>query len=167
MSKGLGHVGRAVLAAFEDDPDNAFTTEELCERAYPDEREWAAEREQRVAVLRAVKGLAARRPDLGIRDWRSDGRGGEAVFYCRYRVLSYATARLKAENWRDEALRAKLGPGGAHYERVQPGGAWMRHTEMAIAERDGDHEKLARLEAEQKAAIDALSGRVSAAKVAR
>jgi hypothetical protein len=81
MSKGLGHVGRAILAAFEDEPDNAFTTEELCERAYPSTAKYLPERAQRVAVLRAVKRLTALRPDLGIRDWRSEfARGGGSYF---------------------------------------------------------------------------------------
>ena len=154
MSKGLGHVGRAILAAFEDEPDNAFTTEELCERAYPSTAKYLPERAQRVAVLRAVKRLTALRPDLGIRDWRSEfARGGGIVFHRKYRVLCYAMARLKADyNWKPEAeLRAELMPGGRHYEYAQPDGAWTRHTEMEIAKRDGDHEKLEQLKRSRNA----------------
>ena len=163
MSKGLGHVGRAVLAAFEDEPDNAFTTEELCERAYPSTAKYLPERAQRVAVLRAVKRLTALRPDLGIRDWPSEcGRGGEIVFHRKYRVLSYAMARLKADNntpWGDSEnkLRARLAPGGRDHHLVEPGGSWARHTEMEIAKRDGDHEKLAMLEAEQGQALNRIT----------
>ena len=117
MSKGLGHVGRAILAAFEDEPDNAFTTEELCERVYAG----ATSRAERVAVLRAVKSLAARRPDLGIRGVRGEfsGRGRPMTFFNRYRLLSYAMARLKEDNfhswlWKsEEELRAELMPGEA------------------------------------------------------
>jgi hypothetical protein len=166
MSKGLGHVGRAILAAFEDEPDNAFTTEELCERAYPSTAKYLPERAQRVAVLRAVKRLTALRPDLGIRDWRSEfARGGGIVFHRKYRVLSYAMARLKADyNWKPEAeLRAELMPGGRHYEYAQPDGAWTRHTEMEIAKRDGDHEKLEQLEAEQERAVGEVAERAQAA----
>lgn len=39
----------------------------------------------------------------------------------------------------------------------------MRHTEMAIAQRDGDHEKLARLEAEQERVMSGFEGRIVAA----
>lgn len=164
MSKGLGHVGRAVLAAFEDEPDNAFTTEELCERAYPLTAHHLSERKQRVAVLRAVKTLMRHHPDLGVEAFREFmARGGPCAFYRQCNVLSYAMARLKTDeiwmrrynNRKSEAqLRAKLMPGGRHYEYVQPGSAWARHTAMAIAKRDGDHAALKRLEAEQDDAMN-------------
>ena len=32
-------MGRAIAAAFESEPDNAFTTKEPCERAYPSTEE--------------------------------------------------------------------------------------------------------------------------------
>lgn len=159
MSKGLGHVGRAVLAAFEDEPDNAFTTAELCLRVWPDCGDWP-ERTQRVAVLRAVKGLAARRPDLGITSWVWYGND-QITFYRRYRVLSYAMARLKGDNWRyritKDELRARLAPGSREHSLTRPGGSWLLHTEIAIATRDGDHEKLAQLEAERERDLAAFS----------
>ena len=99
MSKGLGHVGRAIAAAFDGEPDNAFTTGELCQLAY--RSEWAAKRSHRIAVLRAVKSLAVHRPDLGVASMRMDyERGKEAVFYRRYRVLSLAMKNLKTYAWR-------------------------------------------------------------------
>jgi hypothetical protein len=167
MSKGLGHVGRAILAAFEDEADNAFTTEELCELVYVGN----PSRAERVAVLRAVKNLAARRPDLGIKGVRGEfaGRGRPMTFFNRYRVLSYAMARLKEDNfrpwlWKSEAeLRAELMPGGRHYEYVQPGGSWVCHTEMEIAKRDGNHEKLEQLEAEQERVMGGVAERIGAA----
>jgi hypothetical protein len=172
MSKGLGHVGRAIAAAFDAEPNSAFTTAELCERAYPDERGWSAEREQRVAVLRAVKSLARHRPDLGLDSMRTDyRRGKEAVFYRCDRVLSYAMMQLKVwASWEyrrgtatDDDLRAMLAPGGRMHGLIQPGGSWLRHTEMAIAKRDGDHEKFARLEAEQERAMDGFAERIQTA----
>ena len=74
-------------------------------------------------------------------------------------------ARLKADyNWKPEAeLRAELMPGGRHYEYAQPDGAWTRHTEMEIAKRDGDHEKLEQLEAEQERAVEEVAERAQAA----
>jgi hypothetical protein len=164
MSKGLGHVGRAVLAAFEDEPDNAFTTEELCERVYGRNPSRAG----RVAVLRAVKGLAARRPDLGVASWAAETRGGQTVFFRERHVMSYAMARLKSEGrwfgWHTEAqLRAMLAPGGFYHHCIQPGGAWVRFTAMAIAKRDGDHAALKRLEAEQERVMNALTESVQTA----
>jgi hypothetical protein len=108
-------------------------------------------------VLRAVKSLTRHRPDLGITSWAWFGND-QIVFYRQYRVLSYAMARLKGDNWRqqrhtEDELRASLAPGGRHCKSVQPGGSWLRHTEIAIAKRDGDHEKLARLGAEQERVI--------------
>jgi hypothetical protein len=166
MSKGLGHVGRAIAAAFDAEPDNAFTTSDLCLSVYP----YAClERSERVAVLRAVKSLAVHRPDLALDSYETEStRGSESVFYRRDRVLSYAMARLKAaqrRNWdkTDDELRAKLAPGGDHRHLIEPGGHWLRHTEMAIARRDGDHAALARLEAEQERALGFLAERVKAA----
>ena len=133
-------------------------------------------RAQRVAVLRAVKGLAARRPDLGIKGVRGEfaGRGCPMTFFNRYRVLSYAMARLKGDNlhwrhihtrmWRSEAeLRAELAPGGRHHELVTPGGAWLRHTEMETAKRNGDHAALERLEAEQERIMGSVGKRIQTA----
>jgi hypothetical protein len=52
MSKGAGRVERAIAGVFEAEPDNAFTVEDLCDRAYPGE---LVEKKHRVAVLRAAK----------------------------------------------------------------------------------------------------------------
>ena len=165
MSKGLGHVGRAIAAAFDAEPDNAFTTEELCVCAYGDD--WANSRSERTAVLRAVKSLARHRPDLALDAYEMEyARGGESVFYRRDRVLSYAMARMKGGFFRlctvDE-MRARLMPGGDHHHQTLPGGAWLRHTEIAIARRDGDHAGLERLEAEQERVLEGTGLRVRAA----
>jgi hypothetical protein len=34
MGKGPGRIARAIKGLFEAEPDNAFTTTELCERVY-------------------------------------------------------------------------------------------------------------------------------------
>jgi hypothetical protein len=94
MSLGLGRVGRVVEAAFRAEPDNAFTTEDLCDLAYPGAN-WIP-RARRNAVMRAAKGLAVRRPELGLRWFVSDGLGGTLVFFSRHNVMSYAMARNKA-----------------------------------------------------------------------
>jgi hypothetical protein len=164
MSKGVGHVGRAIAALFDDEPDNAFTTFELCVCAYGDD--WANSRSERVAVLRAVKSLARHRPDLALDAYEMEARGGEFAFYRRDRVLSYAMARMKGANrWEreEDELRARIMPGGDHHHYTQPVGAWLLRTEMAIARRDGDYEKFARLEAEYERWLAALIKGVRAA----
>jgi hypothetical protein len=164
MSKGLGHVGRAIAALFDAEPDNAFTTAELCQRVWPDCGDWP-ERTQRVAVLRAAKSLARHRPDLGLQACGKEERGNENVFYRRDRVMAYAMGHLKkwlAPYATDEERRAMLAPGGREHHMIEPGGAWLRHTEMAIARRDGDHEKLDRLEEEQDRAMGGVAESIRA-----
>jgi hypothetical protein len=172
MSKGLGHVGRAIAAAFDAEPNNAFTTEELCKRVWPEKATgsyWLT-RAMSVAVLRAAKSLAVHRPELGVKALKADmARGAPVVFYRQYRVLSYAMARLKGDifdfkRWQSEAeLRAEIAEGGRDYQHVIPGGSWVRHTEMAIAKRDGDTAALERLEAEQERAMEGSALRIAAA----
>lgn len=89
------------------------------------------------------------------------------MFFRERHVMSYAMARLKSESWnrwRTEAqLRAMLAPGGSDHHHIQPGGAWVRHTAMAIAKRDGDHAALKRLEVEQEHVMNGCAKRVQTA----
>lgn len=55
MSRGPGHVARSLKEIFGRSPDGIFTTEALCRRIYRIAR---PEKTHRVAVLRALKGLA-------------------------------------------------------------------------------------------------------------
>jgi hypothetical protein len=94
MSKGPGRVSRAIEAAIEGEPDNAFTIEDLCDRIYRGINQ--VEKKHRVSVLRAAKAIVARRPEL---DWMSsESLGGTLVVFNRYQVLSYAMARLKTNS---------------------------------------------------------------------
>ena len=58
MSRGPGCVERAIIAALT--PDNALTTQELCERCYDE----PIIKKHRVAVLRALKRVRDRRQDI-------------------------------------------------------------------------------------------------------
>ena len=81
------------------EPDNAFTTEELCERAYPltvEDVPERAQRDRRIARRQEsregiARTLASR---LGKPRWHA---AKLVVFHRRYRVLSYAMARLKGD----------------------------------------------------------------------
>jgi hypothetical protein len=173
MSKGPGKIERAILAAVDAEPDNAFTVGDLCARAYP--RINRIEKRHRVAVLRAMKNVVAR--SGGALDWWNDGSGTIALFN-RYRVLSYAMARLKADwvhhyGWSDGRvnrgyidtqadLEAMLAPGGKKHKLVAGGddprtcGAWRRHVLHWIAMRDGDEQTSAVCEEISEAIKSAL-----------
>lgn len=65
MSRGPGRIERAIRGLFDAHPDEAFTTDQLCEHCYsldyPDE----VERKHRVAVVRAAYRVVERDPDWG------------------------------------------------------------------------------------------------------
>jgi hypothetical protein len=127
VSKGPGRVETAIEKAFAEEPDNAFSVEDLCRWAYPGH---IVEKKHRVSILRAIKD----RKDTAC--WHVDMKlgvheVGTAFFYTPDNVRSYATARLKADmgHWETEAaIHAKLREGGKSHQLVQPGGAWHRHT---------------------------------------
>ena len=89
MSRGPGRIQRAILAAIQADPDNAFTAEELCCRVYPDLKE--LEKKHYVAVQRAVQNLLKRHAHLELRRW------SHPVLFNRDNLISYAAAWLKAD----------------------------------------------------------------------
>ena len=136
MSRGLGKIGRVVEAAFAAEPDNAFTVDELCHRAYPGINR--IEKRHRVAVLHAAK----KRPNT---DWRpAESLGGMLVFYIPDNVMSYAMGRLKMDRcncgyWErsrtsDTELAAQLHEGGDYHEYIIEDGAWWCHVEMFKAQ---------------------------------
>jgi hypothetical protein len=164
MSRGPGSIERGISAAFAAEPNNAFTTDDLCRRAFP--RVKRADKKHRVAVLRA----AQKRPEL--RWLRSDHLGGQCVFFDPYSLMSYAMAQLKggrglgfaSYNNNDDRildhrrvseadLRASLLPGGVNHKMIVPGGPWSDHVAMWIARRDGDKETVDRLEAKRRDAL--------------
>ena len=165
MSEARGRIERAIADIFDAAPDNAFTTEELCERIYRYKPH--VQKAQRVVVLRAGKVLSQRRPEISME--RGEGLGGQYVFYRRDRIGSYAMFRMKADNFnryrsndrrrdwtQDEAaLRKELLNDEWHRQLMAPGGAWWRHVEMFIAERDGDNDKLDALQRDEERALAA------------
>jgi hypothetical protein len=167
MSKGHGRVALALDALFDAEPDNAFTLEELCERAYPGVNR--IQKKHRVSVARAAHKLADRRPE--IRRFRTEGLGRALVFFRHDRVLSYAMARLKTDflnSYRskdrrtpphqrkdEDDLRRILTEQDRHL--IAPGGAWWRHVQVFLAVATNDPEKLARLQAEEQANLAQVS----------
>ena len=143
-----------------EQPDGAWTVEDLAERVYPDINQ--VEKKHRVSVLRALKKVTADDPDWTL--MRAENIGNTKILVNVADVVSYALARLKAWNLSryrgpdprtdpyyvkmEADLRADLEPGGRDHRHIQSGGAWDRHVQMHIARRDGDNERLAELELE-------------------
>jgi hypothetical protein len=144
MSKGPGRIQRAISAAFAAEPDNAFTTSELCERVYGST---IIETKHRIALIRAAKKTS------GVDHHPSELLGSEIVFYNLANVQSYGMMRLKSDGLnryrskdqrlphhqiKTEAdLRAKLA-NEQHQELMREGGMWWLYTELAKATADGD-----------------------------
>jgi hypothetical protein len=145
MSRGPGKIDRVISARFAAEPDNAFTLNALLCRVYPDVEYY--DKKHRVAVLRAAK----RRPNTATR--HSEVQGRTLAFFTPDNVSSRAMAYLKAD-WRyaidkpsDDELRAKLRKGGEFYRWV---GTAKRHVKMFKAERSGDRQTFARLQAQEE-----------------
>jgi hypothetical protein len=172
MSKGPGRLERAIEALFDAERDNAFTLEELCERIYgvhrvEDPQSTDPNRlrlSHRNAMTRAARKVMARRPEFQIE--RSRGLGCTLVFFRHDEVMSYAMGWLKADHsqhyrnndprlyWTlDEPDLLKQLTEGDYRKYVEPGGAWWRHVQRFLAERDGDAERLAQLDAERARAL--------------
>jgi|SRR5271169_2974524 len=112
MSKGPGRIGRAIAAMFDAEPENAFTVEELCERAYPGV---SVEKKHRVTVIRAANNLALRRPEVV---WlRGKGLGRTLVLCRRDNLASYALGYSKVDQSE-----------GGRYRSKDPRYAWWRRT---------------------------------------
>jgi hypothetical protein len=152
MSRRPGRIERSLVAIFEGERDNAFTTHDLCERIWPDvyqdSQAGRIERRHRSSVIRAARNIARQRPEI---QWLHGERlGRELVFFRHDEVMSYAMARLKADRfqryrgkdprlrWRDKegALRRELSE-GSHRELIRPGGAWHRQVEIFLTDKGG------------------------------
>ena len=147
MSRCLGQIERALVAIFDNERDNAFTIEDLCERIwpdlYPDRQGGQIERKHRGTVIRAARNIARQRPEI---QWLRGARlGGGLVFFRHDEVMSYAMARLKADRFQryrskdprlhwshnEGALRRELDE-GSHRKLIRPGGAWRRQVEIFL-----------------------------------
>ncbi len=126
MSRGPGKIERAIEAVFAAEPDDAFTTADLCDRVYPGLNR--VEKKHRVAVIRVAKKVFGR---AGWDCYRTESLGGTLVFYNPFDVMSYAIGRQKADmftnyrnndrriadHWRTtaEGIRGTFEPGGKEH----------------------------------------------------
>ena len=150
MSRGPGRIGRALVAIFDSERDNAFTIQDLCERIWPDlyqdPQAGRIERKHRVAVVGAARNIARQRPEI---QWLHGERLGRGLVFFRHDVvMSYAMARLKADrfqryrskdprlHWsKDEGVLRRQLDDESHRTLIGPGGAWLRQVEMFLARR--------------------------------
>ena len=133
MSKGLGNIQRQLDAILSENPDSAFTIQELAERIYDT---YTVEKRHRVALIRAAKGLLNVRPELGLTN------GYRMALYHHRSLTSYATARLKGMGFVEDSIPANI---GYQTYRMTEGGEWWLDVHEWIAEHDGDAELAARI----------------------
>jgi hypothetical protein len=150
MGRGLGRIGRALIAIFDGERDNAFTIEDLCERIwpdlYPDLQGGRIARKHRRAVIRAASSIARQRPEIQWLQGQRLGRG--LVFFRHDELMSYAMARLKADRFQryrgndqrlqwgsdERVLRRELDD-ESYRKLIGPSGAWRRQVEIFLARR--------------------------------
>jgi hypothetical protein len=137
-----GRIQQALIKIFDNERDNAFTTEDLCERIWPDFCPSQFKKRHRSTVIRAARHVASQRPEI---QWLHSQRlGGSLVFFRHDEVMSYAIARLKADRFQryrsqrspwssgEEALRRVLDD-ESYRKLIGPGGAWRRQVEIFLA----------------------------------
>ena len=143
-----GRIQRALVKIFDRERDNAFTTEDLCERIwpelYPGRLGNRIKAMHRNSVARAARNIARRRPEI---QWLYGQRLGRTLVFFRHdEVMSYAMARLKADrfqeyrnprfHWRGDqgTLRREL-DNESYCKLIGPEGAWRRQVEIFLARR--------------------------------
>ena len=160
MSRGPGHIERAIAAAFTAMPSAVFTVADLGPISYSGLNR--VEKRHRVAIIRAADKVASR---LWWAKLISERPGGQVVYCNTLDVRSYALGRLRAGfEFNDtpldviERMVEVPAPGDpyAHRSRwhlVQPGGAWWQHVEIAKARKAGDDAEAERITADLHASI--------------
>ncbi len=142
MSRGAGHVERAIAATFTAQPNRIYTVEQLAEVVYPVAK---IEKRHRVPVIRAANKVA----DRMWWSWKhAEIPGGHLIYFNLCDVRSYAMAKehhyyanrhdgrdwQNMHEWFDEPEYQN------HNIRIsdrEPGGPWHDHVQLNCAERDG------------------------------
>ena len=97
MSRGAGHVMRAIEAAIELNPSRPLTTDCVCRRAYPTVE--TIEKKHRVAAVRAMRSFVRRREGMAIQIGRQlnlPGPGFLILFDENNRDIAVAHLRERA-----------------------------------------------------------------------
>ena len=184
---GPGHLMRAVARLFFEQPDGAWTVEDLCERVLG-LAPGMVEQRHRVCLRCAASEFIAYTEDWAV--GQSEGPGRLLVYFNRASVLSYALARLKSdrqyryrsrvddeEQLNERDLLQRLADGKERHLIIE-GGAWRRHVERYIAIRNalrtGNGARVTKIKEEQQRESDTfarsfmtVSPRSSSARLAR
>lgn len=177
MSRGPGRVERTIRTLIREQPNGAWTTEDLADAAFPDVGQIG--KRHRVSVLRAVHRIVADDPDWALD--RAGTIGRTVVLHNRASARSLGLARLKGDflvgyrnadpcaRQRDteEDLLARLDPGGSSHHLVRPGGPCDRQARLHRARRDGDEVTARAMEAQNRAEADRLLGELAALRGAK
>ncbi|HEV2546746.1 MAG TPA: hypothetical protein VGU20_05375 [Stellaceae bacterium] len=164
---GPGHLMRAVARLFFEQPDGAWTVEDLCERVLG-LAPGMVEQRHRVCLRCAASEFIAYTEDWAV--GQSQGLGRLLVYFNRASVLSYALARLKSDRqYRYQSridgegplseadLLKRLADNEEHHLIIE-GGAWRRHVERYIAIRNalriGNGTQVAKIQEEQQRETD-------------
>jgi len=157
MSRGPGHIERAIEEVFTANPSETFTVDELVAITYPGTNR--IEKKHRVAVIRAADKVAAR---LWWKKALSERFHHPLVYFNKLDVRSYAIMRLRAENrfLRDpspaELAAGVDDPEGHWAELISEGGSWWLHVEVWRAEHAGQHERAKALQDEVDKQVEAI-----------
>ena len=135
---------------FDRDSTAALTTADIAMPWYRISQS-EIQKKHRVAVIRAMKTVTAKNPQLRI--FNGEGPEGQLIIFDSHNVTSYALARLKDECWsqyqwsrygwwvtpkKERELRNSLRVDERHQELMKEGGSWWRHVEQHKAEDSGD-----------------------------
>jgi hypothetical protein len=161
MNQPRGKLKQTIAQAFAAEPDNAFTTADLCMKAYSCELNEVS-RPQRVAMQRAMKAMEKSNAHLVL--WNGEGAKGQLIILDHSSVDSYAMARLKDDYLNryqcggrslsgkaseEEKLRLRR-EDSRYNDLTKPGGAWYRYVEQFNLRLAGNNEAADRMAREDE-----------------
>jgi hypothetical protein len=144
MSRGPEHVERAIKAAFAAEPDEAFTTEELCHKIYP--RIKHVQKRHRVSVLRAAKKLQLY--------WKVTG-GGTGRTLVFFSMPEEQILEMRLEDAKDRR-RAALLERRKIYDGFEPC-AWRAENPLLAPAFDAAHVAITKATADCNTIIDQIN----------
>jgi hypothetical protein len=179
MSRGPGHIERAIRELFIANPDLAFGVVDLVEHCFLDADPEHLEKKHTATVIRAARKVVDGDPDWTI--WRGEGQGRALIFVNQASLQSHCLGWLIADMFHryrspKRAVRCRFGNDAARagsavnecfdliddraslLAELAPGGkghrlleARRKFVELHIAERDGDEERARTIRAKMEA----------------
>lgn len=166
MSRGSGKIQTAIEALLDANPDNAFTVEDLCIHIY----RCPVSKSQRVALLRAIKGVIGRRH---YKTELSQMPGQTVIIYNPLSPMSIAMAAGKgspdiqyqskapgAATIRESFIQSLYAPGGIRHAELAEGGSFWARAEEGRAREQGDIARADTLRAKRQHETDTLLAKI-------